>query len=100
MLHKGFMLWLGANRTREDVDGISDNQLDTRLCTEGLLLRGGSSGGGYNGKLSSISLWKLQSEIYIYYINQNLSAIESRRNCINYLFIKKIGMGIYFIVKY
>jgi len=50
------MLWLGANRAREDVDGISDNQLDTRLCTEGLLLRGGSSGGGYNGKLSSISL--------------------------------------------
>lgn len=41
---------------REDVDGISDNQLDTRLCTEGLLLRGGSSGGGYNSKLSSTSL--------------------------------------------
>lgn len=59
------MLWLGANRAREDVDGISDNQLDTRLCTEGLLLRGGSSGGGYNGKLSSISLWKLQSKKYI-----------------------------------
>lgn len=55
------MLCAGA-RIREDVDGISDNQLDTRLCTEGLLLRGGSSGGGYNGKLSSMSLWKLQSK--------------------------------------
>jgi len=51
-----FMLCVGANRTQEDVEGISDNQLDTRLCTEGLLLRGGRSGGGYKGKLSSISL--------------------------------------------
>lgn len=69
--HTDFMLWVGADRTREDVDGISDNQHDTRLCTEGLLLRGGSSGGGYRGKLSSISLWKLQSKkcIYIYGLN-------------------------------
>lgn len=57
-------MWLGIDRIREDVDGISDNQLDTRLCTEGLLLRGGSSGGGCKGK-SSISLWKLQSVKYI-----------------------------------
>lgn len=57
-----FIVWVGADRTREDVDGISDNQLDTRVWTDGLLLRGGSSGGGYKGKLSSISLWKLQSK--------------------------------------
>jgi len=54
--HIDFILCVGADRTREDVEGISDNQLDTRLCTEGLLLRGGSSGGGYKGKLSSKSL--------------------------------------------
>lgn len=59
--HIVFILWVGADRKREDVDGISESQLDTRLCTEGLLLRGGSSGGGFRGKLSSISLWKLQS---------------------------------------
>lgn len=57
--------WAGADRTR-DVDGISESQLETRLCTEGLLLRGGSSGGGFKGKLSSISLWKLQSIKYMH----------------------------------
>lgn len=51
-----FKLCVGVDRTREEVDGFSANQLETRLCTEGLLLRGGSSGGGYNGKVSSISL--------------------------------------------
>lgn len=60
-----FTLCVGADRTL-DVDGISDNQLDTRLCTDGLLLRGGSSGGGYKGKFSSISLWKLQSIKILY----------------------------------
>lgn len=55
VLHIDFTLCFGADRTL-DVDGISDNQLDTRLCTDGLLLRGGSSGGGYKGKFSSISL--------------------------------------------
>lgn len=72
------MLCVGADRTREDVDGISDNQLDTRLCTEGLLLRGGSSGGGYKGKFSSISLWKLQS-IKIYYIHKYYVQIIDRQ---------------------